>query len=69
VGAWQIRQASGVAVLNDLADAWLHDALESLASYPADLAAVTPRAMLEAAQRWFDPERRVEGIVRGTARA
>ncbi len=68
VGAWQIRQSSGAAVLSDLADAWLHDALESLSSYPADLAAVTPRAMLEVAERWFDPDRRVEGIVRGTAR-
>lgn len=68
IGAWQIRQSSGAAVLSDLADAWLHDDLESLTSYPSDLAAITPRVMQEMAQRWFDPARRVEGIVRGVAR-
>ena len=69
VGAWQIRQSSGAAVLSDLADAWLHDALESLASYPADIGAVTARDMQDAARRWFDPARRVEGIVRGVAQS
>ena len=68
IGSWQIRQTSGAAVLSDVADAWLHDALEALARYPADLAAVTPARMRAAAERWFDPARRLEGIVRGVAR-
>lgn len=68
VGAWKIRQSSGAAVLSDLADAWLHGALEELARHPADLAAVTPASMRSAAERWFDPQRRVEGIVRGVER-
>lgn len=65
IGAWQIRQASGAAVLAELADAWIHGSLEELTRYPADLAAVTAARLRAAAQRWFDPDRRVEGIVRG----
>lgn len=65
VGSWQIRQASGAAVMADLAEAWIHGHLGELARYPEDLAAVTPARIREAAQRWFDPARRVEGVVRG----
>lgn len=67
IGAWQIRQSSGAAVLSDLADAFLWGVLEDLARYPEDLARVTPATMRAAAQRWFDPARRFEGIVRGRA--
>ena len=67
IGAWQIRQSSGAAVLSDLADVYLWGALEDLARYPRDLAAVTPASMRAAAERWFDPARRFEGIVRGRA--
>jgi len=65
IGAWQIRQSSGAAVLADLADAWLHGALEEIARYPDDLGAVTAKSMRAAAEKWFDPARRVEGVVRG----
>ncbi len=65
VGSWQIRQSSGAAVLSDLADAYLWGRIEDLASYPRDLAQVTPERMRMLAARWFDPERRVEGVVRG----
>ncbi|MDH5233820.1 MAG: insulinase family protein [Gemmatimonadota bacterium] len=68
IGTWQIRQASGAAVLGEIADAWLHGALEDIARYPADLAAVTADRIRDAARRWFDPSRRAEGIVRGRAR-
>jgi zinc protease len=68
IGTWQIRQASGAAVLVEVADAWLHGALEDIARYPADLAAVTASRIRAVARRWFDPARRVEGIVRGRAR-
>jgi zinc protease len=65
IGAWQIRQASGAAVLADLAGAFLWGALEDLARYPQDLARVTPEEMRRVAAQWFDPERRIEGVVRG----
>jgi len=59
---------SGAAVLGDIADAWLTGDLGGIARYPADLAAVTPARMRAAAQRWFDPSRLVEGIIRGRAK-
>lgn len=65
IGAWEIRQASGAAVLAEVADAWMHGALEDLARYPHELAEVTPARMRDVARRWFDPARLVEGIVRG----
>jgi zinc protease len=68
IGAWKIRQASGAAVLGEIAEAWIHDDLAGIARYPADLAAVTPARMREVAARWFDPSRLVEGIVRGRAK-
>jgi zinc protease len=68
IGAWQIRQSSGVAVLGEIADAWLNGALEDLGRYPSDLGAVTAAGMRAAARRWFDPDRRLEGIVRGRTR-
>lgn len=68
IGTWQIRQSSGAAVLGDLAEAWVNGTLAELTSFPADLAAVTPRRMRDLARRWFDPSRRVEGIVRGVRR-
>ena len=67
IGAWQIRQSSGAAVLSDLADAYLWGTLEDLERYPRDLASVTPARMQAAARKWFDPARRTEGIVRGVA--
>jgi zinc protease len=66
IGAWQIRQSSGAAVLADVADAFLWGTLEDLARYPEDLTSVTPARMQAVAQRLFDPARHVEGIVRGT---
>ena len=65
IGTWQIRQASGSAVLGAIAEAWVHGTLEEVARYPQDLARVTPERIQRAAQHWFDPSRRVEGIVRG----
>lgn len=66
VGAWQIRQAGGSAVLADLAEAYLWGSLEELARYPQDLARVTPEGMRALAAEWFDPARRIEGVVRGS---
>ena len=65
IGAWQIRQSSGAAVLAELAEAWMFGSIEEVAQYPAALGAVTATRMRELARRWFDPARRLEGIVRG----
>ena len=65
IGAWQIRQSSGAAVLSDVADAFLWGTLEDLARYPANLAAVTPERMRKLAAQWFDPRRCAAGVVRG----
>ncbi|MBM3898845.1 MAG: insulinase family protein [Gemmatimonadetes bacterium] len=65
IGAWQLRQASGSAVLGAIAEAWVHGTLEEVARYPHDLARVTPSTLQGAARHWFDASRRVEGIVRG----
>jgi len=69
VGTHAIRQASGAAVLGDSIDAWLFGTLEDLARYEERMRGVTPDAMQSLAQKWFDPSRVVQGIVRGTATA
>ncbi len=67
IGAWQIRQGSGASVLGEMIEAWCFGALEELAHYPLDLRRVSAARMRAAARSWFDPARRIEGIVRGTA--
>jgi zinc protease len=67
VGTHAIRQASGAAVLADAVDAWLFGSLEELARFEERVRAVTPDQVQTLAQRWFDPHRLVQGIVRGTA--
>lgn len=67
LGAHAIRQESGAAVLGDILDAWMFGrGLEELASYEASVQAVSADDLLALARRYFDPDRRVEGIVRGT---
>jgi zinc protease len=69
LGTHAIRQQSGGAVLGDLVDAWLYgDGLGELDLFDERVRAVTAEEMRELARRDFDPERRVEGIVRGTGR-
>jgi zinc protease len=65
IGTHQIRMQSGGAWLGDMVDAWLLGSLGELTEYESRLRAVTAARMLEVAQRYFDPSRRVEGIVRG----
>ncbi len=67
IGVWRIQQASGAAVLGELADAWLHGSLDELRTVPVDLGAVTSARIRALAQRHLDPARRIEGIVRGSA--
>jgi zinc protease len=68
IGSHAIRQQSGGAVLADLVDAFLFGSLRELADYDVLVRAVTAQSMLEVARKYFDPSRRVEGIVRGVGR-
>ena len=69
IGAHAIRQESGGAILGDLLDAWLFGSgLHELAEHDAHIEAVTQNDLLEMARTFFDPDRRVEGIVRGVGR-
>jgi zinc protease len=68
LGTHAIRQQSGGAVLTDVVDAWLAGTgLEELDTFEEHIRAVTPRAMREVAERYFDETKAVEGIVRGVA--
>jgi zinc protease len=67
IGTHAIAQQSGAAVLGDLVDAWLFgEGLFELGEFDSQVRAVTPKALQQLANDYFDPERRVEGIVRGT---
>ena len=68
LGTHAIRQQNGAAVLSDVIDAFLFGALSDLAEYEARIRAVTPDDMMRLADHYFDPSRRVEGIVRGTGK-
>jgi zinc protease len=65
VGVHQIRQQSGGAVLGELVEAWMFGSLSELGEYEAQVRAVTADRILATARQYFDPDRRVEGIVRG----
>jgi zinc protease len=66
IGAWKIRSQTNGAQLGDLAYALtLGTGLAELREFEERIRAVTPVAIREAAQRYFDPNRAVEGIVRG----
>jgi zinc protease len=67
IGVHAIRQQSGGAVLGDVIDAYLFGSLNELLDHDAKVTAVTAESMREVAERYFDPSRRVEGIVRGRA--
>lgn len=69
IGAHAISQQSGGAVLGELVDAWmLGDGLSELSEYTSRIEAVTADQIHAFAQRYFDPLRRVEGVVRGQSR-
>jgi zinc protease len=69
VGSHAISQESGGAQLGEMLDAWmLGEGLHELLEYDARIRAVTADQMRDVARKYFDPERRVEGIVRGVGR-
>ena len=66
LGTHAIRQQSGGAVLADMVDAWLiGTGLEELGEFEERVTGVTAAEMRELAERYFNEERLVEGIVRG----
>lgn len=70
LGTHAIARQSGGAVLADAVDAWLlGEGLGELAAYEDRVRGVTTDAVRALAALHFDPERRVEGVVRGTAAA
>jgi zinc protease len=69
VGAHAISQESGAAQLGEMLDAWMFgEGLHEILEYDARIRAVTADQMRDVAQKYFDPEIRVEGIVRGVGR-
>ncbi len=66
IGAWKIRGQTNTARLGDLAAALLlGEGLAEIREFEARIRAVTPVEIREAMRRYFDPNRLVEGIVRG----
>jgi zinc protease len=69
VGSHAISQESGGALLGEMLDAWMFGrGLDELMEHDTRVRAVTADQMRDVAQRYFDPQRRVEGIVRGVGR-
>lgn len=66
IGSWKIRGQTNGAQLGDLAYALLlGDGLEELRNFEDRIRAVTPIAIRDAVQRYYDPDRLVEAVVRG----
>jgi zinc protease len=66
LGSWAIRRESAANVMGDIADSWLFGtSLAELAEYESRVRAVTAEDMQRLALQYFDPARRVEGVVRG----
>ncbi len=68
IGTHAIRQQSGSSVLADVVDAWLFGRLAELDEFESRIRGVTPERMRAVAERYFDPARRVEGVVRGVGK-
>jgi zinc protease len=65
LGIHAIRRESAASVMGDIADAWLFgSSLSELTEYESRVRAVSAAQMLQLARAYFDPDRRVEGIVR-----
>jgi zinc protease len=69
VGSHAINQESGGALLGEMLDAWMFGrGLGELLEYDTRVRAVTAEQMRDLARKYFDPKRRVEGIIRGVGR-
>jgi zinc protease len=65
IGTNAISKQSGAVLLGEMVDAWLFGSLRELPDYDRRVRAVTAEGIRAAARRYLDPDRRVEGIVRG----
>jgi hypothetical protein len=66
-GLKEVARQSAGALVSEILDAWLEGTgLAELADPGAPYRAVTGEAIRAAAERYLDPDRRVEGVVRGT---
>lgn len=66
IGSWKIRSQTNGAQLADLAYALLlGTGLAELREFEEKIRAVTPVMIRDVAQKYFDPNRVVEGVVRG----
>ena len=69
VGSHAISQESGAALLGEMLDAWMFgEGLQEILEHDTRVRAVTADQMRDVARGYFDPEKRVEGIVRGVGR-
>lgn len=67
VGSHAIARQSGASVLGEIVDAWmLGEGLQELDDYERSIRGVTAADIRELAIQAFDPNRRVEGVVRGS---
>ena len=69
LGAHAIHQESGGSVLADMLDAWMFGSgLAELDEFEGHISAVTTADIQRLAREYFDPARRVEGVVRGVGK-
>ena len=69
VGAHAISQESGGALLGEILDAWMFgEGLHEILEHDSRVRAVSAEQMRDVAEKYFEAERRVEGIVRGVGR-
>lgn len=69
IGAHAIRQESAAAILGDMLDAWMFGSgLCELDEHDSRVSSVTTEEIQSLAREFFDPSRRVEGIVRGAGK-
>jgi zinc protease len=68
VGVHQIHMQSGAAVLGEMIDAFMFGSLRELDEIDRNVREVTLADLQRVATQYFDPDRRVEAIVRGTSR-
>jgi len=70
VGAHAISRESGGVLLGEMLDAWMFgEGLQEILEHDTRVRAVTADQMRDAARKYFDPEKRVEGLIRGVGRA
>jgi zinc protease len=69
IGSHAISQESGGALLAEMLDAWMFGGgLGELLVHDTKIRGVSADQMRDVAQKYFDPKKRVEGIVRGIGR-